>query len=182
MGATDKALDEFVVRCGCNKAKLREKHMPPAERLVRFPFNSTRKRMSTIIENATGNGGYDKRIYMKGGADVIVDCCSKYIDENGNEMPLTDVMKSTINSSIEKFAADALRTIVVGYKDIKEGECGPKHSDGDQVKDIELSGFTMICIFGIMDIIRAEVPDAVADVQRAGVTVRMVTGDNIITA
>lgn len=40
----------------------------------------------------------------------------------------------------------------------------------------------MICIFGIMDIIRAEVPQAVADVQRAGVTVRMVTGDNLITA
>jgi P-type E1-E2 ATPase len=40
----------------------------------------------------------------------------------------------------------------------------------------------MICIFGIMDIIRAEVPQAVQDVQRAGVTVRMVTGDNITTA
>ena len=40
----------------------------------------------------------------------------------------------------------------------------------------------MISIFGIMDIIRAEVPQAVADVQGAGVIVRMVTGDNIITA
>lgn len=181
-GATDKALEEFVTRCGANKAKLREKHMPPGDRLVRFPFNSTRKRMSTIIENATGNGGYDKRIFMKGGADVIVECCSKYLDEDGNELPLTDVVKGTINNTINKFAADALRTIVVGYKDIQEGENGPKHSDGEQLKDIELSGFTMICIYGIMDIIRAEVPDAVAACQRAGVTVRMVTGDNIITA
>lgn len=163
-GATDKALEEFVMRCGANKAKLREKHMPPGDRLVRFPFNSTRKRMSTIIENATGNGGYDKRIFMKGGADVIVECCSKYLDEDGNELPLTDVVKGTINNTINKFAADALRTIVVGYKDIQEGENGPKHSDGEQIKDIELSGFTMICIYGIMDIIRAEVPDAVAAV------------------
>ena len=50
------------------------------------------------------------------------------------------------------------------------------------VKDVEMRGFTLISIFGIMDIIRAEVPKAVADVQKAGVTVRMVTGDNIITA
>lgn len=50
------------------------------------------------------------------------------------------------------------------------------------VKDVEMRGFTLISIFGIMDIIRAEVPKAVEDVQKAGVTVRMVTGDNIITA
>ena len=40
----------------------------------------------------------------------------------------------------------------------------------------------MICIFGIMDIVRPEVPGAVEQIHRAGVTVRMVTGDNIVTA
>lgn len=40
----------------------------------------------------------------------------------------------------------------------------------------------MICIFGIWDIVRPEVPGAVKQIQRAGVTVRMVTGDNIVTA
>ena len=50
------------------------------------------------------------------------------------------------------------------------------------MKDIEKSGLTLICIFGIMDIVRPEVPGAVKQIQRAGVTVRMVTGDNIVTA
>jgi magnesium-transporting ATPase (P-type) len=49
MGATDKALDEFIVRCGADKDQLKAKHMPPANKLIRFPFSSTRKRMSTII-------------------------------------------------------------------------------------------------------------------------------------
>jgi Ca2+ transporting ATPase len=40
----------------------------------------------------------------------------------------------------------------------------------------------MVCIFGIMDIVRPEVPGAVAQIHKAGVTVRMVTGDNIVTA
>lgn len=43
-------------------------------------------------------------------------------------------------------------------------------------------GLTLICIVGIMDIVRTEVPGAVKKCKRAGVTVRMVTGDNLITA
>lgn len=92
------------------------------------------------------------------------------------------MVKGTLNNTIDKFAADALRCICVAYKDVSEGEHGKKHDEGAPIKDIELGGFTLVCILGIMDIIRQEVPGAVADVQRAGVTVRMVTGDNIITA
>jgi Ca2+ transporting ATPase len=45
-----------------------------------------------------------------------------------------------------------------------------------------LEGYTLICIAGIKDIIRREVPDAVKMCAQAGVRVRMVTGDNLITA
>jgi len=48
--------------------------------------------------------------------------------------------------------------------------------------EIEMTGFTLIAIVGIRDIIRKEVPDAVAVCQKAGIMVRMVTGDNKITA
>lgn len=47
---------------------------------------------------------------------------------------------------------------------------------------VEESGFTLICIFGIQDIMREEVPGAIQQVGVAGVMVRMVTGDNLITA
>ena len=45
-----------------------------------------------------------------------------------------------------------------------------------------MEGYTLICIAGIKDIIRREVPDAVKMCAQAGVRVRMVTGDNLITA
>jgi magnesium-transporting ATPase (P-type) len=45
------------------------------------------------------------------------------------------------------------------------------------VKDIEKSGFTLICMVGMMDVIRLEVPYAVDRIHEAGVTVRMITGD-----
>jgi P-type E1-E2 ATPase len=41
---------------------------------------------------------------------------------------------------------------------------------------------TLICLAGIKDIIREEVPDAIADCNEAGVRVRMITGDNVLTA
>jgi magnesium-transporting ATPase (P-type) len=50
------------------------------------------------------------------------------------------------------------------------------------IRQIEKTGYTLISIVGIKDIIRKEVPEAVAKCQRAGITVRMVTGDNKITA
>ena len=45
-----------------------------------------------------------------------------------------------------------------------------------------MSNLTCICVVGIEDPVRPEVPDAIKKCQRAGITVRMVTGDNINTA
>jgi Ca2+ transporting ATPase len=53
--------------------------------------------------------------------------------------------------------------------------------DGE-LRAVEQSGLTLICLFGIRDVIRPEVPGAVKDCQRAGIIVRMVTGDNKVTA
>jgi P-type E1-E2 ATPase len=52
----------------------------------------------------------------------------------------------------------------------------------EDLKDIETKDLILICIFGIMDIVRQEVPGAVKQIHKAGVIVRMVTGDNIVTA
>lgn len=78
-----------------------------------------------------------------------------------------------------------MRTIAFAYKDLKDGDGGPNHeekTEGSKIYKIEESGHTLICIAGIKDIIREEVPDAVIKCNEAGVRVRMVTGDNKITA
>jgi P-type Ca2+ transporter type 2B len=78
-----------------------------------------------------------------------------------------------------------LRTICFAYKDLKQGEGGHTHEDMDEdgvIHAIEKRNLTLISIIGIKDIIRPEVPKAVKTCQKAGITVRMVTGDNKITA
>ncbi len=73
-------------------------------------------------------------------------------------------MKSNLNTIIADYANQSLRTICFGYKDLKPGEGGPTHEDMDSegvIHAIEKTDFTLICILGIRDIIRSEVPEAI---------------------
>lgn len=68
--------------------------------------------------------------------------------------------------TIEDYAGAALRTISLAYKDLQPNEGGHDHQETDPEHDeigiVEKSGLTLIAIIGIKDIIRPEVPDAVA--------------------
>jgi len=53
--------------------------------MIRFPFSTLRKRFSTVLENVTeAKPGYNKRLMVAGASEIIKNCCSKYLDENGN--------------------------------------------------------------------------------------------------
>lgn len=184
-GATDKGMVDLLKRCDVSMDAIKEKHVcRGADEKIRFPFSSSRKRMSTILQNATGNGGYDKRLMIKGASEMILACCNKYVNESGEVVELTDNKRTQIKNQITTYASMALRTIALAYRDLQPGECGENHDlpHDQEIKDIEKSDLTLICVLGIYDIIRSEVPDAVKTCQKAGVTVRMVTGDNIVTA
>jgi len=74
-------------------------------------------------------------------------------------------MKSNLLQIITDYAKQALRTITFAYKDLKQGEGGPTHEEMDAdgvLHSIEKTGFTLVAIVGIKDIIRPEVPAAVA--------------------
>lgn len=144
--------------------------------------------MSTVLENVKDNEyGYDKRLHCKGASEIVLELCSHFIDENGNRQQLTPQKKDEIKGVINKYAKEALRTICIAYKDLKEGEGGHKHDeeeevDGQHTFKVEQGGFTCIGILGIRDIIRPEVPNAIKECEGAGIKVRMVTGDNKVTA
>lgn len=181
-GATDRAMTDLLEIAKCDSEALKKRHLP--EHKIRFPFSSKRKRMSTLIENVETSNDYGKRLHVKGASEIVKGCCSHYLDADGNIKELTDDINSELDDKIDEFARNALRTIALAYKDVLPGECGPEHDEpkNEEIKNIEKSGLTLICIFGIQDVIRDEVPGAVAQIHRAGVTVRMVTGDNLTTA
>ena len=169
----------------CNYPEMRNKHLK--DPFIRFQFTSRRKRMSTILTDIDDNEyRYDKRLHVKGAAEIVLNTCSHYLNENGERIELTEAKKDEIiNDVITKMAENALRTICLAYKDLKESEGGVTHEDDDEDginKVVEKMGLTCVSILGIRDVIRPEVPDAVDTCQKAGIKVRMVTGDNKVTA
>jgi len=143
--------------------------------------------MSTIIENATGAGGYDKRLHIKGASEMVLACCNTYMNEQGQVVPLDDNTTAQVKTIIDTYAKNALRTIALAYRDLQPGEHGENHDephidDESKVKHCEASNLTLIGILGIFDVIRSEVPDAVTVCHKAGIMVRMITGDNLVTA
>ena len=183
--ATEKAILKMLDKFGIDYQALRAKHCK--DPLVRFQFTSKRKKMSTILTEVSDNAhGYDKRLHVKGAAEMVLASCSHYINEVGESTVLTEDMREYIlKDVIEKFARGALRTICCAYKDLKPDEGGISHEDEaeDKInKVVEKNGLTCVCVLGIRDIIRPEVPGAVDQCQKAGIKVRMVTGDNRVTA
>lgn len=68
---------------------VRNQHLPI--NYVRFHFTSKRKRMSTILEcvEETEHDN-DKRIHIKGAAEIILASCDYYINEEGKKMRITN--------------------------------------------------------------------------------------------
>ncbi len=180
---TDTALIEFLQNLMVNFTECKKKFYPPDGNDVqkrRIPFSSARKKMSTLISHSD----FGHRIYLKGASEIILASCKFYLNpETGQKSVISDEKKNSYLGVIKNFADMALRTIVIAYKDISEDENNNwKEKDEDQKHIIEKDDFSLLGIFGIADKLRDGVPEAVVQCQKAGITVVMVTGDNIDTA
>uniref|UniRef100_A0A669CTB0 Calcium-transporting ATPase n=1 Tax=Oreochromis niloticus TaxID=8128 RepID=A0A669CTB0_ORENI len=147
----------------------------PEEKLYKvYTFNSVRKSMSTVIKLPDGSF----RMYSKGASEIVLKKCSHILNEVGEPRVFRPRDKDEmVKKVIEPMACDGLRTICVAYRDFSSNP-EPNWDDENNI----LNDLTAICVVGIEDPVRPEVPDAIQKCQRAGITVRMVTGDNINTA
>ncbi|XP_041632652.1 plasma membrane calcium-transporting ATPase 2-like isoform X1 [Drosophila kikkawai] len=180
---TECALLGFVQALGVKYQSIRDEI--PEDKFTRvYTFNSVRKSMGTVIPRP--NGGY--RLYTKGASEIIMKKCSFIYGHEGTLEKFTpDMQERLIREVIEPMACDGLRTISVAYRDFVPGKAAVNevHIDGEPNWDDEvniMTNLTCLCVVGIEDPVRPEVPDAIRKCQRAGITVRMVTGDNVNTA
>ncbi|XP_069604402.1 plasma membrane calcium-transporting ATPase 3 isoform X2 [Ranitomeya imitator] len=147
----------------------------PEETLYKvYTFNSVRKSMSTVV--CLPNGGF--RLYSKGASEIILKKCSNILNGAGDLRTFRPRDRDEmVKKVIEPMACDGLRTICVAYRDF-QGVPEPEWENENEI----VGDLTCICVVGIEDPVRPEVPEAIRKCQRAGITVRMVTGDNINTA
>lgn len=146
----------------------------PEEKLFKvYTFNSVRKSMSTVIRKP--EGGF--RVFSKGASEIMLRKCDRILNKEGEIVPFKSKDRDNmVRNVIEPMASEGLRTIGIAYRDFDGEE--PSWENENEI----LTGLICIAVVGIEDPVRPEVPDAINKCKRAGITVRMVTGDNVNTA
>jgi Ca2+-transporting ATPase len=139
----------------------------------RYHFTSARKRMSTAIAGTTSG---TTRMHVKGASEVLVELCSKVAKLDGSVDSFSKEDIKDANDAIQRMAERGLRTLAIAYVDLN---VDPSKLDPEKPREENL---TLLGIVGIKDPIRVETAEAVRLLRGAGVTVRMVTGDNAVTA
>ena len=149
------------------------------------PFDSGRKCMAVVIKLPSGK----YRLLVKGASEILVARCTRILRDptrDTEDTMFTEQDASTVMRLIKSYAGRSLRTIGLIYRDFESWpprgvpteETERRHAKFDRVfKDM-----TFLSLVGIQDPLRPGVTQAVQDCISAGVFVRMVTGDNLMTA
>jgi len=178
--ATELGFLKFLEVCHYDYNKVRRKLMPNSKSYDRILFTSFRKKSATLLKK----NGTDW-LYTFGNVIKILEACSKILDRNGNEVLITESIKEDLINDIKIANTRALRTLGMARKRLAPGECGDDHLNTirHEVYEVEEEGLTFVGYLGLRDQLREGVQDAVSILtKKAGITVRMVTGDNYETA
>lgn len=150
-----------------------------------IPFDSGRKCMGVVVQLDNGKA----RLYVKGASEIMLDKCTQVLRDPSSGLAsatLNEDNRETIRRLIEAYARNSLRTIGLIYRDFDRWPPKPSprlNAEKDEIvfEDI-CRNMTFVGMVGIKDPLRPGVPEAVRSCQLAGVVVRMVTGDNRLTA
>ena len=164
---TEGALVVAAAKAGFWREEL-ERDYP---RLAEIPFDSERKRMTTIHPDPKW-GNYVA--YVKGAPDIIIGLCTKVV-EDGQERPLTAERRRRILEVNEALSSNALRVLGVAYRPLKEV---PKNPTPEEIE----RDLTFVGLIGMIDPARPEVKDAIKVAREAGIKTIMITGDYKNTA
>ena len=143
-----------------------------------LPFDSKLKRMTTIINH---NG--QSAVLMKGAPEVLLESCH-FIREGNEVVALTADKKAAILAEIEKLQVKAMRALGFAYKYLTDEEKNNAIEADGTITDSSVLEENLIfnAFVGIRDPLREDVKEAVMTAKKAGVTTKMLTGDNINTA
>lgn len=149
-------------------------------RIRELPFDSRRKRMSTIHNLSTPIGGYERIAYIKGAPKEVLELCTS-INKNGDKQELSDSQRNEIMEANDKYARNGLRVLAVAYRHLTK-ECNLPKSLSSYTPELIEQDMTFVGLVVMADPPRPEVKDAVELCHRAKIRIIMITGDYGLTA
>lgn len=160
---------EAALIVSANKGKsLFPKGLPALPRKDSIPFESEYQYMATFHVLPDGEG----LVYIKGSVEKILAKCVNYLDENGEIRPLK---RALIEQQIEIMAAKGLRVLAFARGSISSQKDRIDHGDITE-------SLTFLGLQGMIDPPRKEAIEAVRRCHSAGILVKMITGDHVLTA
>lgn len=145
-------------------------------RLKELPFDSDRKRMTTIHQHDPQT----LSICTKGSLSDLLPHCDT-IQENGKVRPLTQADKDAIDAANRKYAALGLRSIATAYREIPQAADKEKQLNGLTIETAETK-LTFVGLAIMSDPPRPEIYAAIKKCHNASIKIIMVTGDSSLTA
>ena len=106
--STEIALLKFFKKMNVNYDQYREKYDPK----LKFPFSSSRKRMSVVIDYKG-----EAHLFIKGASEIVLKSSSSWFNHATGEVePISHSVNQELNTVITKMAQNSLRTLCLGYK------------------------------------------------------------------
>ena len=176
---TEACLIVSAQKGGIDRAEL-EARMP---RVKELPFESRRKRMTTVHALEYPLDGARRIAFTKGAPNEVVRL-STHVRVNGVVEPLTEELRARIMEANDTYAADGLRVLAVAYRSLDgaNAEEGIPDAMSDYTPENIECNLTFVGLEVMMDPPRPEVAAAVAECHRAGIRIVMITGDYGLTA
>ena len=144
-------------------------------RIRELPFDSRRKRMSTIHKERDA-----QRVYVKGAPKEVLALCTD-VRQDGQQVPLDNAQRARIIAANDDYARNGLRVLAVATREIPEASRFGSTSVEFTPESIE-QDLTFLGLVAMMDPPRPEVAEAVKKCHTAGIRIIMITGDYGLTA
>ena len=164
---TEGALRVLAAKSGIDLSEA-QRHWP---RIAEIPFDAAHKFMATFHHDS--NQVY---IFIKGAPDVLLQHCTT-IAKAGSVEPLSEALQQHLHQQNEDLARRGLRVLAIASRTLPARDFDPTGNLFDM-----LQGLSFVGLIGLMDPPRPEARDAIALCKKAGIAVKMITGDQKVTA
>jgi Ca2+-transporting ATPase len=171
--STEGSLLAWLHEYGVDYRRLRTQFPP----LAQVHFSSERKRMTTVVE-------YQGRLaaLLKGAPDIVATCSTHYLAADGTIKAWEPDAMIGLQTALQEAAGKAMRTLAFGFKFLPESARDVLIDDVPVESELLATGFVFAGFAAIRDPLRGDAAEAIRECRRAGIEVKMITGDSIDTA
>ncbi|XP_033116574.1 plasma membrane calcium-transporting ATPase 1-like [Anneissia japonica] len=142
-----------------------------------YTFDSNSKFMGTFIETENANAEPIWRLHVKGAVEIIFNSCSYILDADGQSKELTNEMREQLKAEFKEMSLPGLRMVCLAFRDFPHKPNMKYSSKYDNVAHL-----TFISVIAMSNPIRTNSKSAVESCQAGGITIRMLTGDDMNAA